>query len=274
MYTKEKSIYVVPTWHCNLHCPHCFVSNQSENSNFDLFLTKLKQLKQDYPNAAFILHGGEPTLFQDKYFEILNTGIITSMCSNLVVKTNIIDDLNTRNLSIATSWNPNRFSANPFIKVAWLGNIERLNTKPLILITLDQDLLKYDIKDFIELLHEFENRGIKEVLFEPLVDNSLDDNFQNKVDEWLCNTYDIWRKNNIKIRNKIEEQILHWDFRCDSLTLEPNGLIRKGCILGNECNKILDKCLTCNLAKICKPCVLHKRCSFYPKFYEKVKNAA
>ena len=47
----------------------------------------------------------------------------------------------------------------------------------------------------------------------------------------------------------------------------------KGCILGDECHRVLDKCLHCNLAKVCKPCVLHSRCSFFPKLYNLIKNA-
>lgn len=266
---KQKQIYVVPTWQCNLNCPHCFVHTYNDSFNRSIFMDKLYELKEKYPEATFILHGGEPTLYKERYLELLNTGIINSICSNLVVKTEIIDDLNNRDLSIATSWNPNRF--NTFTYLAWLGNIQRLKNTPLVLITLDKDLIQYNMNQFIHVLHDLEERGIEEVLFEPLVDNSLDNSFQEKVDNWLCNIYDIWRSEKLKLKNKIEEQILNWNFNCDSITLLPEGNIRSGCIIGEKCKRVLLKCLKCEYAKVCIPCSLHTRCSFYPKFYEKVK---
>lgn len=270
MRKDNKIIYIVPSWHCTLHCPHCYVHTYPDNYNEIKFINTLKKLKEDYSEANFVLHGGEPTLYKDRYNKIMDTGIITSICSNLITNKAMIDDINTRNITTSTSWNPNRFIKDSLFSM-WLDNIEKLNNKPLILITLDQDLLEYDIKDFIKLIHSLEEVGIIEILFEVLVDNKLDDSFQNKVDEWLCNIYDVWRIERFKIKNVIEDQILDWDFRCNSLTLLPEGDIRKGCILGDECHKILKKCLTCKLASVCRPCVLHSRCSFFPKFYEKVK---
>lgn len=266
-----KPIYIVPSWHCNLCCPHCFVSKQTEEYNSNKFLDALRSLKEKYPDAHFVLHGGEPTLYQDRYYSIMNTGIINSICTNLIIKDEILTDINARDIIIATSWNPNRFTKS--LETMWLDNISKLKNKPLILITLDQDLLKYDISKFIKLLKIWENLGIREILFEPLVNNDLDDTFQNEADEWLCSMHHIWKENGIKMNNLIEEQILDWNFRCNALTLYPNGEVKRGCILGTECNKILDKCLNCKFASVCQPCVLHSRCSFYPKFYELIKNA-
>ena len=268
---KQKQIYIVPSWHCNLNCSHCFVHLKKDEYNKDVFISKLNELKTNYSEACFILHGGEPTLYQDRYFDILNTNSIDSICTNLIVNDTIIDDLNKRNIAIATSWNPYRFNKDTYN--IWINNIKKLESKPRILITLDKDLIGYDINLFMQFLKELENLKIKEILFEVLVNNSLDDTFQNEVDEWLCNLHQLWKDYNLGLNNIIEQQILHWDFRCDSLTLYPDGQVKRGCILGDECHRVLDKCLHCNLAKVCKPCVLHSRCSFFPKLYNLIKNA-
>lgn len=269
MMNRQKTIYVVPSWHCNLHCPHCFVHLQEDLYDKEIFLSTLKKLKIQYPNASFILHGGEPTLHKDRYYDIISTGIINSICSNLIIDREILIDINNRDISIATSWNPYRFNSEKYQE--WINNIKLLNNKPLILITLDQDLINYDINNFINFLQDMIYIGIQDILFEPLVDNTLDDIFQQKVDEWLCDLHVIWKNNNIKLNNLIEYQILNWNFRCDSLTLHPDGSIKKGCILGSECYKLLNKCLKCEFSGVCLPCVLHSRCSFYPKFYNLIK---
>jgi len=267
--SKQKQVYVVPTWQCNLHCPHCFVHKYTDTYNKEVFITKLKELKKKYPKASFILHGGEPTLYPKRYLEIMDTNIIDSICTNLITEPEIIEDLNKRDIPIATSWNPNRFNLQHYLQ--WLNNIKSLNNKPLVLITLDQDLLHFDIDMFTKVIKDLEEVGIEEILFEPLVDNTLTNDFQNKIDEWLCNIYTLWRYKRIKIKNLIEEQILHWDFKCNSITLLPDGTVRPGCIIGERCRNILIKCFDCKYAKVCRPCELHTRCSFYPKFYEKVK---
>lgn len=265
------SIYIVPTWHCNLHCPHCFVHTYKDDYNKEAFFESLKQLKEKYIDEHFVLHGGEPTLYKDRYYEILDSGYINSICSNLIVDDEIINDLNHRDIDIATSWNPNRFNIVTYN--IWLSNIGRLKNKPLILITIDQDLIKFNKFKLLSIMNELYMRGVREVLFEPLVDNSLDDTFQHRADMYLCDIHKLWKEYKIPVKSLIEEQILDWDMRCDSKTLYPNGEVKRGCILGDECHKILDKCLHCQFAKVCKPCVLHNRCSFYPEFYKMMKNA-
>ena len=263
------SIYIVPTWHCNLNCPHCVVHTQNDYFNENLFMSELLKLKELYPDESFILHGGEPTLYKNRYYTIMNTNVINSICSNLIIDQDIIDDLNSRNISISTSWNPYRFDFITFNK--WLNNIETLNNKPLVLITIDKDLIDFDKEKLLKIILKLQEIGIQEILFEPLYDNNLDNSFQHKADLFLCDTYGLWKEKKISIKNLITQQILNWDFRCNSKTLYPDGKVKRGCILGDECHKILDECLHCKFAKVCKPCVLHTRCSFYPKFYELIK---
>lgn len=270
---KPFQIYVVPSWDCNLLCPHCTVRNKPDTYNEKLFLEQLNKLALQYPDGNFILHGGEPTLHFNRLVTLLNTGIITSITTNCTISNDsVYDIINAHDISTATSWNTHRFLTEDLF-LQWLSNIKKLKNTPIVLITLDTDLIKLPIEIFINKLKAMQTAGIQEIVFEPLVDNSKDNAFQDEVDTWLCNITDIlhslpW----FKMKNRIEDMILRWDYRCNSITLLPEGIYRAGCILGTDCNKILNECLLCDFAKVCKPCVLHTRCSFYPKFYNKIKN--
>lgn len=274
MQNKEKQIFIVPSWKCNLNCTHCPVKNQPDNRNLDKFLDSLNNLQKKYVNANFILHGGEPTYNKLLLKELLSKDIITSICTNLIIQDQeIIDYINNANISISTSWNVNRFVNNLQLYSLWLNNISKLKQKPLILFTLDKDIINIPIKEFINYLLDIQNtNNVSEILFECLVDNSVSEDFQDKCDIWLCNLYDELHSKSsiITLKNLIEEQILNWNFNCNAITLLPSGDIRSGCIIGETCKQVLNKCLTCSLAKICRPCPLHTRCSFFPKFYKKV----
>lgn len=268
LYKDNLTFYVVPSWKCNLHCPHCFVNNLSENVDKEKFLQVLKQCKQYYPNAGFILHGGEPTFDKDLLIEILNLNIITSITTNLMYIDNEINDvINKSNISVATSWNSSRFELKKHRDI-WFNNLKQLKEKPLLLITLDKDLVRYKPIEIVDIIKDIPN--IDRVLFEPLLDNSLNDEFQDIVDNWLCELHKVW---NIGIKNIIEEQILNWNFACNSKTILPNGTIHNKCTMADASHKpvFLNKCLKCKYNKVCIPCSLHTRCSFYPKFYELIK---
>lgn len=266
---KDLTVYVIPSWACNLNCPHCFVKNQPDNYNEELFINALQQLKIQYPTANFTLHGGEPTFNKNRLKTILSQNIITSITTNCITTDlEIYDWINKQDLAVATSWNTNRFITDDIFKV-WLSNIKQLKKDPLLLITLDKDLISLPLEVFFNKLYKIQDAGVIDILFECLVDNTLDDSFQTRVDEWLCEFHNRLHTDyvDLKINSLIETQILNWDFRCNSKTLLPNGIVRDGCTMGNECNYILNECLGCDKANVCKPCVLHTRCSFFPKFY-------
>ena len=203
---KSLSFYVVPSWKCNLHCPHCFVNNLPEKANKDNLIKTIKDCKEKYPDAAFILHGGEPTFNKDLLKELLNLNIINSITSNLMYKDDEITSLlNDNDLYVATSWNVSRFK----------------------------------------------NEELR--------------------DRWLCELHQVWYLNDIK--NLIEDQILDWNFGCHSKTILPDGTIHNKCTMADSDHPVrfLNKCLSCKYNKVCIPCSLHNRCSFYPKFYELIK---
>lgn len=268
---KDLSFYIVPSWKCNLRCPHCFVNNLPEDNNKDKFFNTLKECKEKYPDAGFILHGGEPTYNKSLLRDILELNIVNSITTNLLFNDDeIIDMLNSNNLSIATSWNPSRFLNKDLFKL-WNSNLSKLSHPVMALITLDKDLLKIPASDIVNTIRSFNN--VDKVLFEPLLDNNLDDDFQDKIDELLCNIHNEWNIDNIT--NLIEQQILNWNFACNTRTILPNGSIHNKCTMADSNHKprFLDKCLKCKYNKVCVPCSLHTRCSFYPKFYEVIKNA-
>lgn len=263
--------YVVPSWKCNLNCSHCTVKNQSFNINKKAFFNTLICQKEEYPNATFILHGGEPTFDKKLFVDILNTNIISSITTNLVFNDEqILEMINDYDLEVATSWNPKRFSSKTLL-ANWMNNLTKLKKSPLLLITLDKDIINISPKDMIKIVKSFKN--IKEILFECLIDNSLDDDFQNKVDIWLCELDEQWITQKINIKNLIKEYILDWNFNCNSKTILPDGTIQEKCIFANNYKPhVLSKCIKCKYNKVCIPCKLHTRCSFFPKFYERVRN--
>jgi len=271
MDSSELTFYIVPSWKCNLNCSHCTVKNKPYSFNKEVFFKTMLSQKHKYPEANFILHGGEPTLNKKLFIEILDTDVITSITTNLIfTDKQIIDEINKHDLSVATSWNPNRFSSNELFKI-WLNNLKLLKKSPLLLITLDKDVVKMNPEHLIEIIKSFEN--IDSILFECLIDNDLNDDFQNTVDDWLCKLDEEWTIQNLMIKNLIKEQILNWNFNCNTKTILPNGTIQEKCVFAeNYKPHVLKRCLTCMYNKNCIPCKLHTRCSFFPKFYERVRN--
>lgn len=263
--------YVVPSWKCNLNCSHCTVKNRPYKEDSEKLLHTIIEQSKLYPNAEFALHGGEPTVNKNLFVKILETGIITGITTNLIINDQeIIDLINEYDIGTSTSWNAKRFSNEQLFNL-WKENIKKLKRKPLVLITLDKDLIKMNQSEVINIIESFEN--VDEILFECLLDNTLKDEFQDTVDEWLCELDKQWIAKKVSKVNLIRSQILNWNFNCNTKTILPNGEIRDKCILATD-NKqhFLQKCLNCKYNKICIPCRLHSRCSFFPKFYERVLN--
>jgi sulfatase maturation enzyme AslB (radical SAM superfamily) len=263
--------YVVPSWKCNLNCSHCTVKNRPYKEDSEKLLHTIIEQSKLYPNAEFALHGGEPTINKNLFVKILETGVITGITTNLIVNDQeIIDLINEYDIGTSTSWNVKRFSNEQLFNL-WKENIKKLKRKPLVLITLDKDLVKMNQSEVINIIESFEN--VDEILFECLLDNNLNDKFQDTVDKWLCELDKQWISKKVSKVNLIRSQILNWNFNCNTKTILPNGEIRDKCILATD-NKqyFLKKCLNCKYNKICIPCRLHSRCSFFPKFYERILN--
>ena len=260
-----KTLYIIPTYHCNLKCPHCDL--HLKNDDFDeSFFNVLKNADVGFG----ILFGGEPTLYRDRLIKCLETNKIQSISTNLL---NLDDELlslyKEYDLSIATSWNPQRFSEKQY--QLWLNHLQLLFDNDLsciIMITLTEDLLIY--KDFEKHLKEWDKiKSISGILFEPLLDYNMEKDLHQRADEWLCQVYINW---NYTFENMIVNRVKNWNCDCSDIwTLNPNGKLNKGCPQ-REKEYVLKECLSCKLAGICKPCNLQHLCSFPKKLYERVKN--
>ena len=141
-----RTLYAVPWYTCNLNCPHCHVSHRDIPVNYGKFINELRAVDgYDY----VVLFGGEPTLEWNKCKEILLTGKINSMSTNLTVfpstfiKSEFIDVLRAANVNnIATSWNLKRFT--PALADIWYENLAllcKLGVDVLVMITLTRDLV-------------------------------------------------------------------------------------------------------------------------------------
>lgn len=262
-----KIIYVLPTTNCNLHCPHCDIRTKEDNFDEKMFY---KALKENDGNEL-VMFGGEPTLYRSRLKKSLNIASFTSISTNLL---NLDDELirlyKHYDLSIATSWNLNRFDNNQYN--IWINHLNLLSENELnciIMITMTEDLVEYNIDKFIDMLSQWDNiKSIKEIKFEYLIDNNSKNDLHLKCDEWLCRLDDNW---NFHFTNFIKENLNNWNYYCNNVyTLLPNGKMIKGCP-HNANITFADECLDCQLVNICKPCRLQSRCSFPKKLYEKVK---
>ena len=100
-----KTLYAVPWYKCNLNCPHCHVSHREVREDYDRFLRTLKTA-DGFDHV--VLFGGEPTLDWDKFLEIVSTGKVNSVSTNLTthlkefMEAEFLPLITKYNLSVAT----------------------------------------------------------------------------------------------------------------------------------------------------------------------------
>ena len=269
-----KTLYAVPSYKCNLACPHCNVRNKEVEFNFGKFLEALRTT--DAENV--ILFGGEPTLIWDLFEAAIMTGKVTSVSTNLMVYsvdtyyTKFANLLRKYNVSVATSWNYERFKSINEVGI-WLSNVKALVEEyvdVLVLITLTKPLIDAPFEDIVKFFTALEKTGVKQFLFEPYIG---DIECNREADEWLCGFHRAYKG---KMTNLIEKKLDNWKCDCsDTYTLEPNGDIVKGCpdslVLKNR-SYFLEECIDCNHVENCQPCNLEKTCSYPKKLAELIKN--
>jgi len=265
-----KTLYAVPWYACNLNCSHCHVSKRQVPIDFGKFLSTLRAA-EDYDHV--VLFGGEPTLDWNKFVEILDTRKISSVSTNLTVhpttfvKSEFLQTIKSYDVSIATSWNPDRFT--PALYELWFDNLKCLTglVDITVMITLTEDLLRIGVGTMVFVLGRLEGVGVKKFLFEPYIG---DLEVHDKADEWLCELHDAYPG---LMTNLLEERLSDWNCNCDeTYTLEPDGVIRKGCpdLLASGLQNFCVDCLTCNNSDICRPCMLQKTCSYPKKLAKKL----
>lgn len=259
------TLYLVPTYHCNLNCRHCSVRTQAIKYDEDKFIDVFKQ--QQYAKA--ILFGGEPlSLNNNKIKHILESNTVNSISTNLLLLDDIKLQLIKENkLDVATSWNPNRFNNNQYYQ--WLKNIAILldnSIKVTVLITLTEDLFKSNIKNVLEDLDIISNSYFIGVQFEQFVQSTTQ--LVELADDFMVQMYDNW---NYKFDNLIALKYKDGNLNfCNSImTLLPNGELKSGCPQVEK-SQILNNCFECKYNKVCKPCVKQTNCTFLKRFYQKV----
>lgn len=257
------ALYVIPNYQCNLACPHCTLHEYNVEYNEDKLLNVLNCTKA----KKCILFGGEPLLYFNRFKRIIETNKITSISTNLLLLSkeslNLIKQFD---INVATSWNLKRFTDEQ-LKV-WFDNIKKVQCD--VLITLTNDLItKYGTNKLLKVLQQLDNFGtVKNVIFEQVVDNTMTQQHYERVDQWLCNLHDNWH---FKMVNAIEEKLNNCILDCSKIkTLEPNGVLRQGCPQFKTVH-VVNKCLSCELNKICKPCILQQHCTFPINLYNKLK---
>ena len=259
------TIYVNPTYKCNLKCSHCTIRKQPHKQNLHQIVDTLSRIEYD----RAILFGGEPLLLKHNQLSYMFEHIrFDSISTNLLLLNE--DNINViieNNIHVATSWNPDRFTEKQYH--TWLNNLRLLieNDVPTtVLITMTEQLLNTDI---CVILRDIENvtqgsqcfEGIK---FEHLVPSTKD--LVNKFDCWLI---ELTKKWNFSYPNIIVDQYKQGScvFDCRHVwSVTPEGRLIHNCpTLDN--NNVLKQCLTCDYAHICKPCKKQQVCTFFKHLY-------
>lgn len=252
------TLYAIPNFECNLACGYCDLKNKRVIYNEEKFLEALKSFQ-----GNVVLFGGEPLLFKDRLYKILETGKINSISTNLLLlDSEIAERLN--GINIATTWTPKRFN-NDTLKT-WHEKLEILNEKKIetmLLVTLSEDTIGTEPLKVFEFLKYLEKYSIGSVLFEQLLDYTKNQDYYDKADLWLCEMHEYFK--DLRFVNEIENQIKNgWYFDCsNTFTLYPDGRIRKYCPQFSSYSLNTD-CLKCKRNTTCRPCMLQNKC-VYPQ---------
>lgn len=265
-----QQLYVIPSFNCNLKCPHCFLRTREDNFNEEEFYNSLKNTEAYYR----ILFGGECTVHLDRFKRCLDTGLIDAVSTNLLnLSDEIMDYYKKYDIALATSWNPQRFTNEQYL--LWLNNLMKLEQNGLdviVLITLTEDLLSIDLEKLYKKFDCWnEIASIKGLMFEFLIDDNSAPDLNERGDLWLCQLYRDWRWHNME--NITAESLGRCINNCSLVfTLEPDGKVRRGCPMFSRARH-LDKCLNCELADKCNPCVLKNQCSFPKHLHDLVRES-
>lgn len=263
----EKKLYALVTTNCNLHCPHCDIRTRPDGYNRDKFIEQVNSF-----DGRVILFGGEPTLYQDRLFDIIENNSaknIASISSNLVVLNDRLVEFYKTLKGLATSWNPNRFSDEQY--QSWLHNLNTLAENKLscaVLITLTNDLFDLGVDRFIEISKAWNIDAIGYIKFEYYVGDTTEEYYE-QADDFLCELYTKW-DSKIRIDN-VDIVNFGYCFDCSNIfNLSPNGEMNLGCPHGYH-PKVPIECYSCDKVDKCKPCRLQPYCSFPHKFAKLVK---
>lgn len=277
---QMKEVFVCFDFMCNLDCPHCTLKLIPQHRQLDKIYQTMKIVRENNTNQmTFNFFGGEPLLLKDEELHIFeeffhNTRIIVS--TNLLSKlTPYKIELLKRVEDVNTSWNPLRFTEEQY--KMWLKQLDILiqNDIPYsVMVTLTDDLIKQSPQSFYERVLSWKscrNIDLKQMIGDDLIDF-------NKVDEWLCELYNIWKETkplNLLFNevSQVVDRKRIWKQYCETTTtIMPNGYLKDGCPYF-EYKTDKSYCLACEYYPICKGgCNIQERCTFPKRLYEKIKN--
>lgn len=269
---KYKHVYALLTRRCNLTCPYCDVKDIEDNFDHDKFINELRYLE-----GTIVLFGGEPTLYRDRLKEIVYDPMIKNKVRSISTNLMVIDDELIQILKdvggVSTSWNPSRFRNNEY--EIWKTNLDIVNGRITlrVLITLTFDLLNMSPSEAISIMGTWNRNTISDITFENLIDEKVDEDYFDRVGSWLCEIFEL-RKSMDEFFPKIRCNMGDCSpkmFDCSNIyTLNPDGTWQQGCPHTDKLFYVPDKCYSCELAALCRPCRLQKFCSFPKKLYDKL----
>lgn len=268
------NVYMTPWYDCNLACPHCDVRLMDKTSNYAQFMLSFKNMCDHKAETdTYILFGGEPMLYPDRFKEIISSRKIDCVSTNMLLwKKEYTDMFRYTNISIATSYNPQRFTESQY--ELWLENLSSVSKNcidVLVLITLTKDLFEKPLEEFLKVIDDLDIAGVKAFTFEPYIGEV---EVNGEADEWLISFYKEFLKLNLNIKCSIVEKLDNWNCDCSyTMTLNPVGKLSKGCPQFTQV-QVPENCLTCDNAHVCRPCVLQKTCSYPKKFAKWLKENA
>ena len=259
----NKIVYATPWYDCCLRCNHCEIVTRKAEYNSINFLATLLELEVDEDDIV-VFFGGEPLVHMKDMWEILKTGKITCISTNLLLYEDGLGEvLKNADLSVATSWNPTRFTKEQYDK--WIENVwkvrqAKVDTK--VLITLTPDLFAMQMEDILSVFERIEGVGVEKFEFEPYIGSK---EYHKEADDFLCRFHDAYKG---KMENHTTRKLYDWNCNCSNVfTIYPSGEMKRGCPMYKGIN-IVEDCLQCGIAYMCRPCPLLKECS-YPKKYAK-----
>lgn len=265
---RKKLLYAIPTMHCNLNCPHCFIKETPEVYDRDKFLEVLNNF-----DGEMLLFGGEVTTHLDRMFDIIEDNRLNGKSKINHISTNLIiinDELINFYKSIdglSTSWNPHRFNGNEYD--VWLSNCKTISDNDIsytLMITLTNDLFELSADDFISIASEWAGiQGLNVIKFEHYV-GDVNPEYFARADKWLSDLYVRW---NLPITVETFDRVKYWYNDCNQIyTLYPDGKLINMCPHAQP-GVVPSECYTCEKVAKCRPCRLQPYCS-YPKELSKL----
>jgi sulfatase maturation enzyme AslB (radical SAM superfamily) len=266
----NRKVYALVTTECNLQCAHCYLRTLPDNYNREVFLEKLNNFE-----GRIVLFGGEPTLYEDRLFDIIRSngenGVskIASISTNLIRLNDRLLDFYKSLKGIGTSWNLSRFNEENYR--IWLTNLQVLldnSIRHTILITMTNDLIRWPIENFSKILKEIGESPLRRIQLEYCIDPSNTKEYYDTVNDWVERLYEFHPELRIFSSEK------KWYFDCNEIyTLMPDGEIVNVCPNANVDfvqTQFSPECLSCERSVYCRPCRYHAHCT-YPRSIDKIK---